>query len=295
MTLLPFDLPSIVHDGPIPKWDGEFFKVGNDSISVLEYSTNLSGWNDNLTSFHEEAAQENHFIDEASRQHAIDQIHQYVKIDKPVILEIGCSSGYMLKALREEKPNAVIMGADVVHQPLLDLAKNLKTVPLLRFDLVHCPLPDNSVDVIILLNVLEHVEKDATAFAQIQRILKPGGVAIIEVPAGPDLYDVYDKILLHYRRYELSQLCELAQTAGLNILKKSHLGFFMYPGFWAVKKRNRRFMKEAEALQKQQVEQNIRSTGSSRLLKQCMQLELALGKKISYPFGIRCLLTCQKI
>jgi SAM-dependent methyltransferase len=63
---------------------------------------------------------------------------------------------------------------------------------LLHFDLRHCPLPDGSFDGVILLNVLEHIKEDAAALRQIARILKPGGIAAIEVPAGRGLYDIYD-------------------------------------------------------------------------------------------------------
>jgi ubiquinone/menaquinone biosynthesis C-methylase UbiE len=38
---------------------------------------------------------------------------------------------------------------------------------------------------------LEHIEDDREAIKQVYRILKPGGVAVIEVPAGPQLFDIF--------------------------------------------------------------------------------------------------------
>jgi len=113
-------------------------------------------------------------------------------------------------------PHAQLIGSDYVRGPLEEVARRLPDVPLLQFDLVKCPLPDASVDVVVLLNVLEHIEDDVGAVRQLARILKPGGAVVIEVPAGPHLYDVYDKVLMHYRRYRLSGLKRLLRAAGLS-------------------------------------------------------------------------------
>ena len=105
------------------------------------------------------------------------------------------------------------------------------------------------MDAVVTLNVLEHIDDDERALRQIHRILKPGGLAVIEVPAGPQLYDVYDKLLMHHRRYTLCGLSRLARTVGFELLTQSHLGVFVYPAFWLVKQRNKRFLSEAEAIQ----------------------------------------------
>lgn len=293
-NLLPFKfLPNQTH-GAEPIWENGLFSIGDEEVSVLEYSSNLAGWNDQLTAFHEENAGENHFIDCASRQHATSQLNEYLTEPNPIIMEIGCSSGHLLEKLSKEVSHATLIGADIVYKPLLELAKKYTNIPMLRFDLVNCPLPDNCLDAIVLLNVLEHIEDDVTALKQMKRILKPGGIAIIEVPAGPHLYDIYDKQLLHFRRYRLNDLAKQVKQCGFKILKKSHLGFFIYPGFWLVKQRNKRLLNEPQEKSKQIIEKNIRDTGSNKLLHRLMKLELFLGNWINFPTGIRCLLTCVK-
>jgi SAM-dependent methyltransferase len=249
---------------------------------------------DELTRFHEDTAGSSHFIDLASRQHALEQLHSHVRGVSPVILDIGCSSGFMLRLAREHVPHAFVIGSDYVLGPLRQLAADMPDVPLLQFDLVKCPLPPNSVDAVTLLNVLEHIQDDAAAMRQVCRILKPGGAAVIEVPAGPGLYDVYDKLLLHHRRYTLSGLNQLASGAGFQIANQSHLGFFIYPGFWFAKQRNKRFLPQGEDVHQQVVARNIRETGGSRFLDVLMRIELLLGRWLFYPFGIRCLMTCLK-
>jgi SAM-dependent methyltransferase len=290
-----YSYPALVEGGAIPCWEGNGFKIEDEFTQVLQYSMNESGWNDDLTEFHEEAAGDQHFIDKASRDYAISELSKHIDCAIPsTILEVGCSSGFMLQRMQITFPNATIIGSDVVNVPLQKLANTLPGVPLLRFDLTQCPLPSNSVDGIVMLNVLEHIEDDALALQQVFRILKPKGVLIIEVPAGPHLYDAYDKVLKHYRRYDLANLRNLVMQQGFKIQKKSHLGFLLYPGFWLTKQRNKRLLTESAVVQRQQVEKVIRQTGQSKFLHALMQSELYLGKWISYPFGIRCLLSCTK-
>lgn len=289
-----YQWPSLGSIKEQPIWTGQGFQVGDKIVPVLAYEVGVSGWTDELTDFHEDTADSNHFIDVASRQHAVEQLQKYITQPNSCILEVGCSSGFMLQAIRQTMPQAFVIGSDYVRQPLEHLAAQVPDIPLLQFNLLECPLPDASVDAIVLLNVLEHIKNDEAALLQLYRILKPGGVLVLEVPAGPKLYDVYDKLLMHFRRYARPQIVKLARKSGFNVVEQSHLGVFIYPPFWLVKQRNKRFLSEGEAVQKQIVAKNITSTGQNPLLKLAMQFELKLGKVVSYPFGIRCLLTCQK-
>lgn len=56
-------------------------------------------------------------------------------------------------------------------------------------------------DTVIMVHVLEHIEKDREALHKISEILEPNGKVLIEVPALPLLFSVHDQILGHYRRY----------------------------------------------------------------------------------------------
>lgn len=290
----PFPLPPQAPGKPNPEWVGNGFQVGNNFCRVLEYSTNEEGWSDDLTKFHEDTAGSDHFIDRASRRHALQQLLKYAGKKASVVLEIGCSSGFLVRQISERLKDSVVIGSDIVHKPLDQLASSRPDLPLFRFDLVKCPFPDSSIDAVIMLNVLEHIENDRLAMRQVYRILKPGGIVVIEAPAGPHLYDFYDKSLMHFRRYTLMGLTALVEGLSFRVLKKSHLGFFLYPGFSWVKRRNKKLVLKSEDVQNHLTEQNIRKTGGSRLLDMLIQFELALGKFTSYPLGIRCLLTCSK-
>jgi len=58
-----------------------------------------------------------------------------------------------------------------------------------------------SVDVIVMHDVLEHIEDDRSAIAMATAMLAPGGVAIISVPALQSLFGLHDEQLGHFRRY----------------------------------------------------------------------------------------------
>ena len=291
----PNIFPPIPDSPQTPEWVGNGFHVGEKKVPILSYETAISGWTDELTAFHENTAGDSHFIDLASRRHAISQVAQHTSGTSPVILDIGCSTGFLLADLKKAFPQAYVMGADAILGSLLNLAKTSPETPLLHFDLMRCPLPDNSVDVAILLNVLEHIEDDILAARQLFRLLKPGGIAVIEAPSGPELYDIYDELLMHYRRYKLPDLRRLLLQTGFSVLSQSHLGFFLYPGFIVVKQLRRK--KRADISEEEietLVRQNISRTGDNPFFHSLMNLELAIGKVISYPFGIRCLLTVLK-
>jgi SAM-dependent methyltransferase len=286
-----FPWPSLFDGGPRPVWTGHGFEIDRARVPVVSYGVDASGWSDGLTTMHEETAGSTHPMDVASRRHAVDQIRRHLPRLDAVVLEVGCASGYLLRELREALPDAFLIGADYVRGPLKVLADTMPTVPILNFDLQRCPLPDASIDAVVLLNVLEHIEDDVSAVGHLLRILKPGGIAVVEIPAGPGLFDVYDKLLMHFRRYRLKGAVSLFEEAGFAIVKASHLGFFVYPAFWAVKKKNRLFADNQAAVQV--VRTDIRGSAGP-VLSSLLNLELKLGEKVAFPVGIRCVLTCRK-
>jgi len=290
MTGKAFPWPTI--DGRQPEWLGAGFRVGGAHVPVLVYDRSESGWSNGLTRMHEETAGEDHPIDRLSRRWASNAVARHLPHESPVLLEVGCSSGFLLRELHARLPDATTIGSDFLKEPLDHLATVVADIPLMQFDLVRCPLPTACVDAVILLNVLEHIDNDREAMRQVVRILKPGGIAIIEVPAGPHLYDVYDEYLQHYRRYSSASLASLMSTVGLEVLRQSHLGCSVYPAFAIVKRRNRRAADPAA--KRRIVESRIRQTRASVALKQLLRLEGWLGRLCSFPFGIRCVAVGRK-
>jgi ubiquinone/menaquinone biosynthesis C-methylase UbiE len=261
---------------------------------VLSYTVTESGWTDGLTHFHESLAGDQHYIDIASRGNSLSRLRKWVKGERPVIMDIGCSSGFLLRDIKKQFPHAQVVGADYVPAPLHKLAKVHPDWPLIQFDLTTSPLPDACLDAASLANVLEHIGDDAMAVKQVYRMLRPGGVAVIEVPAGPHLFDVYDKQLMHFRRYSQKSLNELLAGAGFEVHDESHIGFFVYPAFAMIKKRNKKYLSLPDEEQLQIVEGSINIARGNPMMDVIMSVEEALRYKVPYPFGIRCVAVGRK-
>ena len=289
--MIPFDLPTPKGYSVPPKWDGQNFILGDDIEPVLEYSENFEGWTDELSSLHEDAVGDGHPIDFASRRDALLQVKKFIPNDRAVIMEVGCSSGFFIRDLVKSFPAAVIIGTDVVKEPLYRLAVNLPGVPLIRFDLLRCPLPDQSVDVLIMLNVLEHIEGDTLALQKAFNLLKPGGVLIVEVPAFKNLYGAYDVELRHFRRYSAGELQDKLIKAGFIICRKSYLGFILFPAFAAVKLLEKWFLSKRN---KTVVRKQASSTSRNILVKWAVAFESKYLSDYQLPFGIRVLRTAKR-
>tara|TARA_B110000444_G_C18822544_1_gene588521 strand:+ start:1075 stop:1959 length:885 start_codon:yes stop_codon:yes gene_type:complete len=286
---LPFNLPPIDKSDNFPIWDGKNFRVGDVHLPILEYSENLSGWSEDLTTLHEDASGKDHPIDIASRKMAVNSVKKYCSSYNQSILEIGCSSGYLLEDLKWEFKKSQIIGADVVRGPLLEIKKKIPDIPLFLFDILKCPIPDNSIDVIIMLNVLEHIEDDKLAIKKAFNMLKPNGIFIIEVPASPYLYDSYDKELMHFRRYSTSELKTKVKNSGFIINNITHLGFLIFPLFAVVKIYNKLFKSGKSVV----VKNNVKKTSDSFVLRFVFYIENFLFDSIKIC-GIRLNLVARK-
>ena len=166
-------------------------------------------WSDALEELHEEASRD-HFLDVWTRTSLLDGMWKFGPAPPQVVLDAGCSSGYLLEDLRRELPNASLVGVDLIAGGLRRAHLLVPDAQLLLADVCDLPIEDASVDVALSANLLEHVPDDAGALAELHRVLRPGGLAAVIVPAGPGTYDYYDAFLGHERRYARGELASKA-------------------------------------------------------------------------------------
>lgn len=243
-------------------------------------------WSDELEELHEESSRD-HFIDVWTRGSMLERLG-----DVPAggtIADLGCSTGYLLEDLRAAHPRARLLGLDLVAPGLRKAHELVPEAQLVRADVCVLPMADGSVDAIVSANLLEHVPDDEGALREMRRVLRPGGRAVIVVPAAPGTYDYYDRFLGHERRYGRGELAGKARAAGLEVLEDAHLGAPLYPAFWAVKKRNRRRFDQLRGAElEERVARDIANTQDSRLGAWACRLERSLLRHgVRLPFGIR--------
>jgi SAM-dependent methyltransferase len=290
-----FPWPIMAEKKTSPVWADDHFTIDSERFEILAYSESESAWSPELTALHEKEASTSHPIDIASRTLAVESMKLIHGGGRPIILDVGCSSGFLVEDLIREFPQAAIIGADYLPNVVLNAARRVRRAPFLQFDLRNCPLATACLGGVTALNVLEHIDDDFKALQEIYRILQPGGLAHIEVPADPSCFDLYDEVLMHFRRYRLGDLTAKAREAGFTILKATHLGFFVYPLFKMVKRRNQKAGKNLSYDEKKDlVARQIGKTARTQLLSTAFRLERIFSPLVRYPFGIRAVVRLQK-
>ena len=86
-----------------------------------------------------------------------------------------------------------------------------------------------SYDVVLLFDVLEHVEDTAPFLRALVAHLKPGGTLLVNVPALPVLYGAYDVAAGHVRRYVPRTLRAELEGSGLQVRETRYWGLSMVP------------------------------------------------------------------
>jgi SAM-dependent methyltransferase len=250
-------------------------------------------WSEDLEKLHEESSR-THFIDVWTRRAMLARVGPLPA--GPTVIDVGCSSGYLLEDLRRAIPAVRLIGVDLVAAGLRKAHANVPEAALLQADVCALPLEDASADAALSANLLEHVPDDERALSEVFRILRPGARAVIVVPVGPGNYDYYDRFLGHERRYARGELARKAGAAGFELLEDLHLGAPLYPAFWAVKQRNRRRYGHLQgAALEDRVRADIKGTSNSAFGRlACRVEEWMLAHGVALPFGIRGLTVLER-
>ena len=130
------------------------------------------------------------------------------------ILDVGAGDGWLAEQVARAHQPARIVCWDV-HYEDGDLGS--RAVGSTRIDRVRAE-PKERFEAMMLLDVIEHVERDADFLTHlVSDRLAPGGGVLLSVPAWPALYGPHDRFLGHYRRYRPEQLVDVARRAGLEV------------------------------------------------------------------------------
>lgn len=153
------------------------------------------------------------------------------------------------------------------------------------------PLPDSSLDYITALDVLEHVPDDALVVDGFHRLLKPGGVALVTVPASMALWSDWDVSLHHYRRYHRAQLKALFPDGNWEIVYVNYTNVPMFPVVWIIRRWRVLFPGRRRA-RRMRSEDRVPPTWINRLLQ--ASFVTPAFWRIPFPFGVSLLLVARK-
>lgn len=157
-----------------------------------------------------------------------------------LLLDVGCGSGQTMEWFRRQHPHWRAIGVDVAPEGLAAARARGNTV--MRASALELPLPAQSVDVVITLDVLQHVPLgggDARALGEISRVLRPGGYLFVRTNAQAFPHTADDPTY-NFHKYEPSELAAKMESAGLHVVRLSRvnalLGLAEIPREWRARK-----------------------------------------------------------
>jgi SAM-dependent methyltransferase len=136
----------------------------------------------------------------------------------PRVLEIGAGHGELTERLRR---NARVTATDLSKRCVDELAARFEgcdDVEVLQADVAALGRTGQQFDSVVLINVLEHIDDDVGALAELRALLAPGGRLCVFVPAFEGLYSDFDRRIGHRRRYRRSGLARVFDDAGLEVV-----------------------------------------------------------------------------
>ena len=130
-------------------------------------------------------------------------------------LDIGAAGGGNTRVLNAHGWQAV---AVEYSDSVADVAR-ARGIAAIRADARELPARSGACGLVTAFDVLEHIDEDYLAAAEIARVLRPGGTALIAVPCDMALWSAHDDAVGHVRRYSRSELAGVVQKAGLTMEK----------------------------------------------------------------------------
>ena len=194
------------------------------------------------------------------------------------ILEAGCGNGCNLSMLSH-------FGEVVAfekNEGAFKRARSKKIGQIFKAELP-CNLPKDvkkNFDLIVLLDVLEHIEDDTQSLATIRTLMSDKALILITVPAYQWLWSEHDTLHHHVRRYSKKTLKEKLNVSGFRVKYISYFNTLLFP-FALVERMKQRIFSSSneEAL-------SMPNKSINYLLEKIFSYEANFINKISFPFGL---------
>lgn len=223
----------------------------------------------------------------AGRRRIVGRIISSLHLPPKVrILDAGCGTGGNLRFLSQF---GEVTGVELDDNAAA-LARMRGPWPVLKGSLPEgMPFSGPQFDLIVLLDVLEHIDDDITSLRTLCSLLLPGGYLVLTVPAFPLLWSTHDEEHYHKRRYRAPELRKAIQRGGLELPYLSYFNTWLFPPVAAVRMARRVFPSD-------KVGRDVRMPGTiiNGILKSIFGSERHWIGRVRMPFGVSLLAVARK-
>lgn len=154
--------------------------------------------------------------------------HEVLRRLRPGIsfLEIGAADLTLTRELLEQFENGLAVDfTDDLHKSYEKLPSHSRhRLKVSNINVMTDPVP-GGFDCVVACEVMEHIDDDQLFLEKIFASLRPGGQAVISVPAKQACWTIHDELVGHLRRYEKSSLAKLATRSGFTNVDIAAYGY----------------------------------------------------------------------
>jgi len=206
----------------------------------------------------------------------------------PRVLDVGCGTGFNVEYLVSNGYSHVT-GLDFSNESLV-FCRSRNLTNLVCGDGARPPLRHESFDVIMALDLIEHLDDDVQALQEFGRLLKFDGSLIIFTPAFNFLWSLQDEVGHHRRRYTADELRQKLERVGLYIVKLSYVNTFLFPLIWAGRLALKILSDGIQVVS----ENDLHPGWSNGLLQAVFAAECPLLRRVNFPFGVSLLCVAKR-
>lgn len=200
------------------------------------------------------------------------------------ILDAGCGTGAILKRLGNPERN---IGIDLAPEAI-SFCRERGLENVIHGDICALPFEEASFDAVICSSVLYHdwVPNISRALQEFYRVLRPGGLLFINVPAFKFLHSAHDDAVMTARRFKKKEIKDLLQKGSFEICRLTYWTTFLFP--LAVLARTLGGSKLGRDFETAEM------SFAQRVLAKIMRMEVSLLKWFSFPFGVALFAVARK-
>ena len=215
----------------------------------------------------------------------VEEICRALGKQRPRILDVGCGTGANLELLAQYGDAE---GVDISSDALsFCRARGLERVRQGAAEVL--PYEDESFDLVTALDVVEHLDDDVAGLREMRRVLRPGGRALLFVPAFMFLWGVQDDVSNHRRRYTLKDLKRTVRAAGFEVERATYANITFFAPILLG-----RVLMRITGLRPAS-ENNINVSALNGLLGRIFGAESALLNRLNLPFGVSALCVARRV